>query len=815
MKIIVGPPGSGKTSELIRLVRERCGNGLGKRVWWVGLPHQRPHVMRRLTAGSPVSAGVEFMTSQQLYMRLLSVNGVAAPPLPNTERVALVGLALSLSGGQPVPGPGESRLYASAIAEAKRHNLGPGEVDGADITIPDGYREVFGGVLRAGEESSSFPASPRRLREVFKRYEVIKHGLGKFDYDDYRIHAHHLLSTREDPRVEPDVVVVDGFRAFTRLELSIFQALARHCEVVLACNRLPAGFEATERLPAREAGVVAHGADNPIDELRFVLRSVKRDLAGGLDPLDVAVIAPERDHAFIETLAREYGIPLMPAGALSLARTAPGGLLVDLLTYVDAPNPAKLERLPGLRDAAIATRREGLTGLAGVEYMAARLGVLDTYREWVARLEAPEGSREDRELVYRWAASLVDALPSIDPAACGEGWETYRELMLLRAREATHLGFGGAHYRRWLVSLVRETSVPTIRNGGVALLTANQASGVQFRRAYVTHATVGAYTLNEREDFFISEDERVDDPTRGFFLPRHFQGMDDVLYAELRTRAPETVITFSSKDQNAQYQQEALITGPKEGLQPLPLLPAGSPVELLGYQPYQASDEFPPGYVPRTVQALRSFMDCPVRYWADRHLRDEDDADWWRAAVRALTQHKGKITREALDQVKAEHPVLADWVDEYARQLLSYRFGVRIPKAPAPGQVVAVVDAARFESGGAVTLVHFTAPGRVNNDSEANDRIYDRWNELYAAGVLLERNASTVKSVKILAWPVGGAPYRAYTFNSFTGQAEAKLAAVRSAQEALSAEAPRFVPKPGYHCNECRHATLCRKDAHR
>src|SRR5690554_1538214 len=151
--------------------------------------------MRRLTEQAPVAMGVEFMSTQQLYMRLLSVNGIAYPPLPNTERIALVGHAIALGGEQPLPGPGEANLYAAAIAEAKRYNLGPGDIEVSGIDASAGYREVFGGTVDALERANAFPATVHRLRETFKRYELLKHALRKFDYDDFRIHTNHLLAT--------------------------------------------------------------------------------------------------------------------------------------------------------------------------------------------------------------------------------------------------------------------------------------------------------------------------------------------------------------------------------------------------------------------------------------------------------------------------------------------------------------------------------------------------------------------------------------------------------------------------------------------
>src|SRR5690554_6977886 len=99
--------------------------------------------MRRLTEQAPVAMGVEFMSTQQLYMRLLTVNGIAYPPMPNTERIAVVGRAITLGDEHLTPGPGEANLYAAAIAEAKRHNLGPGDVEIGDILkLPDDYVEV-------------------------------------------------------------------------------------------------------------------------------------------------------------------------------------------------------------------------------------------------------------------------------------------------------------------------------------------------------------------------------------------------------------------------------------------------------------------------------------------------------------------------------------------------------------------------------------------------------------------------------------------------------------------------------------------------
>src|SRR5690606_24233970 len=110
------------------------------------------------------------------------------------------------------------------------YNLGPGDIEVSGIDASAGYREVFGGTVDALERAHAFPVTVERLRETFKRYELLKHKLQKFDYDDFRIHANHLLTTVSEPVIEPDLIIVDGFRTFTPLELGIFQALAKHRE---------------------------------------------------------------------------------------------------------------------------------------------------------------------------------------------------------------------------------------------------------------------------------------------------------------------------------------------------------------------------------------------------------------------------------------------------------------------------------------------------------------------------------------------------------------------------------------------------------
>lgn len=68
--------------------------------------------------------GLEFLSFQALYYRVLAEAGWLKPLLPGAGRVALVGEALRRAGEGPVA-PGEARLFARAIAELKRYGISP------------------------------------------------------------------------------------------------------------------------------------------------------------------------------------------------------------------------------------------------------------------------------------------------------------------------------------------------------------------------------------------------------------------------------------------------------------------------------------------------------------------------------------------------------------------------------------------------------------------------------------------------------------------------------------------------------------------
>ena len=358
LKLLVGPPGSGKTTRLLQAALD--ATRAGQRVWWVGLPSQRSYVYTRATAGGAV-LGLEFLSSQQVYYRLLAAALKLKPLLVGTGRIALVGEALLSMYGE-LPAPGEARLFTRAIAEAKRFGLEP-------HTVPQTDRES------------------ERLRDVFRAYEQLKGE--RWDYDDFRREA-FLLASQNGAKPEADLLIVDGFRELGPLELGLYGALSRQTEVWVSLPEAPPGLAPTETLAPRVSSrTTVHYAANPVAEARWVLRAVKRDLAEGADPLSLAVILPEADVRAFAVLADEYGVPLMDETPKALADSPGGRLLLDLLELPDYPTPSRLLAIPELVPLANAALKRNLGGREALTLLAKELGLARPLSLWLARLEAP------------------------------------------------------------------------------------------------------------------------------------------------------------------------------------------------------------------------------------------------------------------------------------------------------------------------------------------------------------------------------------------------------------------------------------------
>lgn len=786
-ELLIGPPGSGKTAVLLERARELTGRGA--RVWWTGLPTQRAGFYRRATESGAL-LGLEFQTLQQVYYRLLAHSRSLKPLVVGTGRLALVGEALAEELGG-LPSPGEARLFAGAIAEVKRFGLGMTE-------IPSGDSEV------------------ERFSRVYAHYERLKGEA--WDYDDFRREAVALAeagSAAIEAMVEADALMVDGLRELGPLDLRLLRALSTGCEVWLALPEAPAGQTPTRLLPARQyvpAEVLE--AANPVAESRWVLRSLKRDLAAGIDPLDLAVIVPEGESVAFAALADEYGVPVMDERPTALADTVPGRILLELLELPEYPTASRLLPIRELAPLANAALDAGVAGHHALALLAEQHGLAESWRMWLGRLEVPE----DRD---GWARSLVGhALAMAGEAGAGSVMpgELFRDHALARAKEAGRVA-AGAGFRAWWAALLKESSVRATLRGGVALLDERLASGRRYRRAYLMRAVEGAYGVGEREDYFFPEEGRVA-PTILFEgeearLPRRFEGRDRLLFAELRALAQELVVSYPLADQGGPLRYEpALVAGAAP--RPLPDVPAGSRLELADGEKYRAVLTAQP-LGEASLEDLRRYDECAMRFWLERRLipaeaqrRDPaGDEHEWRELVAEL-RRQPELTPERIESLAVHQPWAAEWLDTHRHLLLGLRFGLQLPERGSGPR--ALLDAARRQ-GGEAAFYSFTPPGSVVYREDAEAWLDERWNELWAAGHMLERYRRRIDSVRLFVWPMLGEPVEAYR-GGIRYPWKRIVTRVKRAEAALARfDAGSIAPSPGFRCRACPVRDVCREAA--
>ncbi len=722
--------------------------------------------------------GLEFMSGQQVYYRLLAAALKLKPLLVGTGRMVLVGEALKTLSGE-LPAPGEARLFTRAVAEAKRFGVTP-------ETLPVTDREST------------------RLREVFATYERLKGE--RWDYDDFRREAFVLASLaaagRETLKLETDLLIVDGFRELGPLETGLYDALSKLLEVWVGLPNVPVSLTNTrlEALPPRPPPrTTVLRAANPVSEARWVLRAIKKDLAEGADPLSLAVILPEREVRAFAVLADEYSVPLMDETPKALADSPGGRLLLDLLELPDHPTPSRLLALPELVPLANLALKRNLVGRETLFILAKEIGLERPLSFWLARLDTPQGELE-------WARELLHSLPELTKRSPERGWDGFKTHALERAKEAAQLA-RGAQFRAWWGALLQETTTFDRPRGGVALLTPNLVSGRRFGKVYLLRALEGAYGAGEHEDYFVPEEARVltdaSSLTDAPGLPKRFLGRDPLVLEELRTRADETVILYPEADQNGPRVPEPLLT---LDAGPLTELPAGSALEA-GARTFFRAPLTAVVLQRASVKQLERFDRCGFRFWAERYT--EFEQVWWRALVQELRSLE-RLNAARLEALCSSYPHAAAWLSEAEELLSPLTFGYTLEDtfAESGEGPYARLDAVG-RRGEHYRLYTFVEPERFTESADAKRFVEarERLHELWATAQLLARGAA---SVELFVWPVLGQPIPVYGagVTRATRQMNTRVRQAAALQERFAAGEMR--PKAGFGCRECGVFDLCR-----
>ena len=791
LSALTAAPGADLTAEMLRNARELCADGA--RLLWIGLPTQRNSVLQRLVRDGPLT-GFEFISEQQLCYRLLSRARRLKPLKVGTERLALVGSALA-EVQQAVPLPGEARLFASAIAELKRHSLTP-----------------------ADSRALAFDAESTRLADVHERYEALKGET--WDYDDYRAAA-LALAESGGADTGADAILVAGYRELLPMTARLYARLARDIDVRLLLPELPHELAHAAPMTAAESATGSRltclRAPNEVEEARWVLRDMKRELAGGTDMRDMVLVVPRSELRAYESLAEEYGLPLTSELPLTLAENPAGRTLLELIGVTDFTSPSALLALPGLGRLAAAAIEQRIAGAEPLLRLAARLDrqaqeaaaeqdggpeaeqLEVTLRNWLSQLETDDYGLE-------WAERLLDlVIAEILPGRTPAGFDAtvFRAQALQRAREAAQLGHG-ASFRAWWAGLLQDTRLPVRGKVGIALITPELASGRRYRKAWLAAALEGNYLPGSAEDYFLPEELR-----RPGGLPPRFSGSEQLMLAEFHGLADEIVVTWAESSQGG-------INTPQAGLAdrdaaPVPAQPAGNPAELgqghtpvIGHQLAASLVTLPPP----EVGWLMRYGDCPHRAWAEDLLQQTGDLpppepNHWQRLRRELTR-AGQLDEAALAALAERHDWAADWLQQHSGLLLRLRYGLRLPQGQ---ETVARIDASgRID--GVVSLYRFCGPDEALDPYGAKELFARRFPERWLANYLLEEAQRREPEVRLYAWPLLHEPVAVEEFSgrwlrSRLGPLEDHLTRLRAGD---------IAPQPGFRqCQYCEVFDMCRR----
>jgi len=390
----LAPAGTGKTTRLLALLRDLTQSERGRLPKiWVLLATRRQalnfrHGLAELDKEVSVYSNIEFFNFYSLNARLLKSAGA---PVRRLNNMARLGLLRQLLGEMQT----ENQLeFFQRIADTR------------------GFVSIVAGLIdelkQAGVDVADFAAAARNDKEeeiarIYRRYQAT---LKRSDLADVEGEGWLALAKlRERPKIASDVdlLVVDGYDQFTLVQAQLLAALARAIdEIHITLTDLPSAN--AEALPHRSARArqtlgrafanarlhlnvvtiapdpnersadlerlsqrvfrdhpAASGGDaiqmiampNPAEEVRSVLRRIKRQLLEGVLPDDILVAIRDwnRYATHFETAREEYDLPLLLHFESELRQAPVIAVLIDLLGM--APQFRRRDLLDVLRSPYI------------------------------------------------------------------------------------------------------------------------------------------------------------------------------------------------------------------------------------------------------------------------------------------------------------------------------------------------------------------------------------------------------------------------------------------------------------------------------
>jgi len=551
LKVISGPPGSGRGSALLR--------------------EFAASLARDPVLVAPTSDDVDRL-ERELCELPGGILGGSVTSFPGLFRE--VGRALGLDAGEGLSGMQRIWLARAASRGAGLRRLSR---SARREGFAPALESLLGELQAAGHDAGSFAAAveeagageyEREIAALFAAYEEARDRLGL--RDDHQIAARTTAALRADPaRWQGRPVLLYGFDDLTREQIELVDALARAGEVTATVThehrhalaaraellgelRDELGAEVTELggdTDGDRAGTLAHlerglfepgaGSVPPDGSVRFlegagdrgeaelVGRRIARLLADGADPDDIAIAvrSPDRQAPLIARTLGRLGIPVAPEASVPLGVTATGAALAELLAIAagdaEASSVVSLLRRPGgplpeqvdwlERDVLRGRMRsseEALAAWAGAGERPRRIFALDDLRD------AGEDATAVVRVLSRFAAGVAERphlrsglVPSgsaaVELRAASEAARTLHEVAalgdLVPSDPAT------------LAELLAHVRVPLWRGateGRIRILSPYRLRATRVEHLFVAGLSDGSFPASGGSDPLLSDERR-------------------------------------------------------------------------------------------------------------------------------------------------------------------------------------------------------------------------------------------------------------------------------------------------------------------
>ncbi|MFC5596714.1 hypothetical protein [Deinococcus cellulosilyticus] len=783
-RILVGAAGSGKTTAILKHAWTHAKDG----VTLFCLPHQRGDLLRRLAAQPTLNVRVTDL--QSVAYEILEQGGNEKNFLSIPGRVALLGRLL-MSERKDYPTPGEAALYSQAIGDLKRQGMF-GRIDGRKVG-----------------------AQGKLLLNLATKYQQELHSRNLMDLDDVREVASVLLENGLQWSSRPRHILIDGYSELNPLELRLIRALALTAKSLILTLPVGAPFPYQTRLGRKDIEAYAEHLKANITELSYkfmpafqvqvypnvtrearqVVAQVKTALLEGTPASEMALVVPrESATAHLLKLAEEARIPLIDEQPGTPVDSFHGRKLMTLLSTRRRNYPTRdlfdlALYYEGLHRVAEELELRGLNGihahlLEGVNREALSLLMLET---------APtDGSATGW---INWIETLLNRIHYPEEA---------RDPIRIMAREVYELipSEGQKHsvLEDWLMALLPSVPVNREQQEGVRVLTPEQITGRRFSRIWLMNATEHQYLLEEKEDFFFTEEERVQ-----LGLPRSMRGIAESLFYEVITRAPQVTLSYASADRDGVQRPHRLLaqmghptTPPVKPMSPLEYALSTRDIKL-GTPDWWT--KVPPVREVRGWMLAR-YLPCKLRGYLSSHTEKTSGGLFSRQDRTRME----RLLRQSAWEAQPE-PVLDGVYSDHFKQQVARHLKDNLPPRPDLPNLRVFRD---FKLGEFRFRPHAYQPFPdtrkaniyvVTQEPDIRSLLKNNPEHLWVYAAFQEAGWT----VELYTWDLYGKPRRRSVFDNQVKEAWTQLHDLKD-----SLARGDVTPSAGFHCFDCTFKQVCR-----